>query len=143
MLNALHESGRASFDIEHQRLKPLCRFFGDDGGGDEWDTVNRVGDISESVEYSVGGGNRLVLNRNATSNVAHGLHHFFRSEGAIEAGYGFEFVNGASRVAQTTTGEHGDSATTGGESRSQHQRHFVPNSTGAVLVHDRWSFWPC
>ena len=142
---ALHEGAGAGFDVEDEGVEALGELFAHDAGGDEVRGFDRTGVVAESVEDAVGGDEVRGLADKAGAALAEDLLEARERELGVEAGDGFELVQGSAGVTERTAGDHGDAdpgdaggcgcgEAGGGEDGSDEEGGLVADAAGGVLV---------
>ena len=146
LIDGGQECSGTDFDVEDESVERLGEFLAHDAGGDEEGRLDGAGVVAHGVEEAVGGGERRGLTDERGTGVAKDLAEADEGELGVEAGDGFEFVEGAAGVAEAATGDHGDADgrcarggeaghTSGGEDGGDEERGLVADAAGGVLVH--------
>jgi len=101
--------------------------------------------VAESIEDAVGGDETWSLSDEGCAAFFEGDEELIEGELSVEAGNGFEFVEGSAGVAEGAAGDHGNTnagdavgvwrgEACGGENGSDEERGFVADTSGGVLI---------
>ena len=135
LLLGLHEGAAAVFHVEHEAVKALGEFFAHDARRDERDARHGAGDIAQRVEFLVRRADAAGLANHDAADLVDDMVDFDFVELRAEAGDAFELVECAASDAEAAAGDHRHPDAVAGEQRREHERGFVANAAGAVLVH--------
>ena len=131
---ALHERAGSGLHVEHERVDAFRQFLAHDGRANQIRTLHRAGHIAQRVKLAIGGSDLCGLpNHGAAADFEHAAK-FCHGKIHVEAGDGFQLVERAAGVSQTAPADHRNSDASRGGQRSQHQRSFVADAAGGMLV---------
>ena len=131
----LHEGSAAGFDVEDEAVEVFGEFLAHDAGGDEVGGLDGAGVVAEGVEDAVGGDEGGGLAGHGEVAVGEDAGEVLDGELGVEAGDGFELVEGASGVAEASAGDHGDGEACGGDDGGDEEAGLVAYAAGGVLVY--------
>ena len=140
-----HEGAGADFDVEDESVEAFGEFLAHDAGGDEVGRFDGAGVVAEGVEDAVGGDDRGGLADEGGAAFGKDVDELWEGELGVEAGDGFELVQGAAGVAEAASGDHGDAdagdavrggsgEASGGDDGCDEKGGLVADAAGGVLV---------
>jgi len=141
----LHEGAGAGLDVEDEGVEVFGEFFAHDAGGDEVGRLDGADVVAEGVEDAVGGDEGGGLADERGSALAEDFGEALEGDLGVEAGDGFELVEGAAGVTEGAAGDHGDADSGdtgwsglgeagGSKDGGDEDRGLVADAAGGVLV---------
>ncbi len=131
------ERARSALHVEHEAVEILRELLAHDARGDERNRLDGRGGVAQRVHLLVGGRD---LGRLADHRAAVLLDLCFRlgeREVGAEAGDRLELVERSTGVAERATGHHRHRDAERRDERREHERDFVADAAGRVLVDAR------
>ena len=140
-----HEGAGADFDVEDEGVEGLGELLAHDAGGDEEGRLDGAGVVAEGVKDAVGGDDAWGLADEGGAAFLQGVGQLGEVELGVEAGNGFQLVEGAAGVTERAAADHGDTdagdagrcgvgEAGGGKDGGNEEGGFVADASCGVLV---------
>ena len=135
VLKFFHKGSATRLYVKHDAIIVGGKLFAHNAGSNEGHTVNRCGNVAQSVKHFVGRGERCALSYNGNARLVDDSFKLVYRQAGAKTGNGFELIDGSARVTESATAHFGNGETERCHDRGNDQAGLVANATRGVLIY--------